>query len=265
LDGLGLHFFAPKWIPHGVSDTQKVDRVEGSQHMLEMMQAVAPKQQKYPITGDESWIYWDNQRRGIWAQDRVELTPNVKRMISSKRTMVSVYFSRWGFVSVEFLPMEQKYNSQFFTETVTPRIEQKLAGCPPKLRTTTAHLRLDNAKLHAYKMFIEKIEELGFILVPQPPFSPDLAPCDFFPFGYLKQHLEEKHFTKEDQFIAAITEVYDKIPLQTFQNVMDDWRYRLRKCIQLGGEDVLQLKNEIAKVSPIRQFRLNRTDFWTTL
>jgi hypothetical protein len=69
----------------------------------------------------------------MWAQDRDELPPNVKRTISSKATMVSAYFSRCGFVSVEFLPMKQKYNSQFFTETVLPSIEKKLAECRPKL------------------------------------------------------------------------------------------------------------------------------------
>jgi hypothetical protein len=47
--------------------------------------------------------------------------------------MVSAYFWRCGFVSVEFLPMGQKYNSQFFTETVLPKIEKKLAECRPKL------------------------------------------------------------------------------------------------------------------------------------
>jgi transposase len=83
-------------------------------------------------------------------------------------------------------------------------------------------------------MSIEKIKELCFILVPQPPYSPDLAPCDFFLFGYLKYHLEGKHFTREDQLIAAVRKVFDKIPLQTFQNVMDDCHYRLRRWIQLG-------------------------------
>jgi hypothetical protein len=87
---------------------QKADRVELSQHMLDVMQGLGPKQQKYLITGDESWIYWDNQRRGMWTQDRHELPPNVKRTISSKRTIVSAYFSRYGFVSVEFLPIWQK-------------------------------------------------------------------------------------------------------------------------------------------------------------
>jgi hypothetical protein len=88
-------------------------------------------------------------------------------------------------------------------------------------------------------MFTEKIEELGFILVPQPRYSPDLAPCDFFLFSYLKQHLEGKHFTRDDQVIAAVREIFDKTPLQTFHNVMDDWKSRLRRCLQLGGEYLL--------------------------
>jgi hypothetical protein len=97
--------------------------------------------------------------------------------------MVSAYFSHCGFVSVESLPMRQKYKAQFLTETVLPSIEKKLAECRPKLQTTAAHLRLDNAKPHTFKMSIEKIEELGFILVAQPPYYPDLAPCDFLLFG----------------------------------------------------------------------------------
>jgi hypothetical protein len=88
-------------------------------------------------------------------------------------------------------------------------------------------------------MFIEKIEELGFILVPQPPYSLDLAPCDFFLFGNLKQYVEGKRFARKDPVIAMVREVFDKIPLQTFQSVMDDCQYRLKRCIQLGGEYVL--------------------------
>jgi hypothetical protein len=135
-----------------------------------------------------------------------------------------LYLALW-FLFVELLPMRQKYNLQFFTETVLSSIEKKLAECRPKLRTTPAHLHVGNAKPHTSKMSIEKIEELCFILVPQRPYSPDRAPCDFFLFGYLKQHLEGKHFAREDQMIVAVKEVFDKIPLQTFQNVMDDWQY----------------------------------------
>jgi hypothetical protein len=116
LDDLGLRFLAPRWIPHRLSGAQKADMVEFSQYMLDMIQGLGPKQHKYLITVDESWIYWDNQCCGMWAQDRDELPRNVKRTIWSKKTMVSAYFLRCGFVSVEFLPMGPKYNSQFFTQ-----------------------------------------------------------------------------------------------------------------------------------------------------
>jgi hypothetical protein len=204
LDDLELRFIAPRWIRYRLSDVQKADKVELSQHILDMMQGLGPKHQKYHITGDESWSYWDNQRRGMWPQDRGDLPPNVKGTISSKKTMVSAYFSRCGFVSVEFLPMGQKCNSRFFTETILPSPEQKLAECRPKLRRTAAHLHVDNARPHTSRMSIEKNEELGFILVPQPAYFPYFAPCDFLLFSYLKQHLEGKHFTRDDQVIAAV-------------------------------------------------------------
>jgi hypothetical protein len=179
--------------------------------------------------------------------------------ISPTKTMISVYFSRCGFVSLEFLPMGQKYSSQFFTETVSPNIERKFAECRPKLRATTVHLHIGNATPHTSKMSIEKIEELGFILVLQPPYSPPLAPCDFFLCGYLKQYLEGKQFTTEDSVISAVREGFDKIQLQMFQNVLDDWQYRLRKCIQLGGNIFCPIK-EIRKASHIRQSRRDRPD-----
>jgi hypothetical protein len=53
-DNFGLRFFAPRWIPYLLSDAQKADRVELSQHMLDMMQRLSTKQRKYLITGDES-------------------------------------------------------------------------------------------------------------------------------------------------------------------------------------------------------------------
>jgi hypothetical protein len=75
--------------------------------MLQVMQELGSKQRKYLITSDENWIFWDNHHRGMWAEDREEVPPNVKRMICSKKTMLSVYFWRTGFVSIEFLPLEQ--------------------------------------------------------------------------------------------------------------------------------------------------------------
>jgi hypothetical protein len=61
--------------------------------------------------------------------------------------------------------MRRRYNLHFFTEAALPSNERKLAECRPKLRTTLARLHVDGVTLHAPKVSIEKIEELGFILV----------------------------------------------------------------------------------------------------
>jgi histone-lysine N-methyltransferase SETMAR len=112
--------------------------------------------------------------------------------------MVSAYSSPTGFVSIEFLLQGQKYNSQFFTETIPPSLVARLSVRRPKLKATAAHLHLDNAKPHDARLSIEKMDEYGFIRVPQPPYSPDLAPCNFLLFGYLMFQLQGKTFFDED-------------------------------------------------------------------
>jgi histone-lysine N-methyltransferase SETMAR len=107
-------------------------------------------------------------------------------MICSKKMMLSAYFAHTGFVAIEFLPQGQKYNSHFFTEIILPGIVENLSGARPKLKATAAHPHIDNGKPHNSGMSLQKIEEYEFIRVPQPPYSPDLAPCDFFLFGYVK-------------------------------------------------------------------------------
>jgi hypothetical protein len=81
------------------------------------------------------------------------------------------------------------------------------------------------------------MEEDGFIRVPQPPYSPDLAPCDFFLFGYLKFQLEGRTFF-DDSVKEEVRRILMEIPVNLFHSVMDEWIQRSRRCIELGGESV---------------------------
>jgi histone-lysine N-methyltransferase SETMAR len=47
----------------------------------------------------------------------------------------------------------------------------------------------DSARPHAAAATIETIQELNFELLPQPSYSPDLAPSDYHLFGSLKKTL----------------------------------------------------------------------------
>jgi hypothetical protein len=65
LTDLWLKFYLARWIPHQLSEQQKAGRVALSQEMLQTMNDLGGKQHKYLITGDETWIFWDNNYRGM--------------------------------------------------------------------------------------------------------------------------------------------------------------------------------------------------------
>jgi hypothetical protein len=195
--------------------------------MLQAMRGLDPQQRKYLITGDESWIFWDNHHRGMWVEDREGVPPNVKRMICSKKTMLSACFSRTGFVSIEFLPQGQNYNSYFFTEIILPSIIENLSVARPKLKATAARLHIDNAKPHNSRLSLQKIEEYGFIRVRHPPHLPDLAPCDFFLFDSLKSQLEGKTFFDENSLKTEVERILKEIPITLLYSVMENWVHLL--------------------------------------
>ena len=48
------------------------------------------------------------------------------------------------------------------------------------------------------------IEDHGIEIVPHPPYSPDLAPCDFFLFLKLKDLLRVHHYPDDDALLGAV-------------------------------------------------------------
>jgi [histone H3]-lysine36 N-dimethyltransferase SETMAR len=51
-----------------------------------------------------------------------------------------------------------------------------------------------------------KLHELGYELLPHPPYSPDLARSDFFRFANLKSMLAGKKFSTNEEVIAETDE-----------------------------------------------------------
>jgi len=69
-----------------------------------------------------------------------------------------------------------------------------------------------------------------------PPYSPDLAPCDFFLFPRMKRDLKGKHFQNVEEVKEKTTEALKAITLPEFQNCFEQWKKRWDKCIDSQGE-----------------------------
>ncbi len=56
------------------------------------------------------------------------------------------------------------------------------------------YIHHDNASPHTANISLALMGESDLLMLPHPPYSPDLAPCDFFLFLYLKKQLRGQRF-----------------------------------------------------------------------
>ena len=53
---------------------------------------------------------------------------------------------------------------------------------------------------------MDAVERNGYELIPNPAYSPDLAPSDFFLFPNLKKDIRGLHFWSDEEFMTAVEE-----------------------------------------------------------
>ena len=79
---------------------------------------------------------------------------------------------------------------------------QQLENQKTALRVNRSEIRKvrlfhDNARSHTARVPRQKLEELGWEVLPHPPYSPDLAPSDYHLFHSLRNHIVTKRFDDE--------------------------------------------------------------------
>jgi hypothetical protein len=94
----------------------------------------------------------------------------------------------------------------------------------------------DNARPHTPKKALDFLGQNGMERAPHPPYSPDLAPCDFYLFGYVKGLLAGSEFADRTELEQAVMAILDGIEKVTLGDVFLTWMARLRTCIETNGE-----------------------------
>ena len=72
---------------------------------------------------------------------------------------------------------------------------------------------------------------MGIKTVPQPPYRPDLIPCDIWLFPKLRGYRYKTIEMKE-----AVTKVTDTLTQENFHGAIQKLLERYNKCIAAGGD-----------------------------
>ena len=73
---------------------------------------------------------------------------------------------------------------------------------------------------------------MGIKIVPQPPYSPDLAPCGFWLFP----KLTGCRYETIEEMKKAVTKVTDTLTHEDFYGAFQKMLERYKKCIANGGD-----------------------------
>jgi len=94
----------------------------------------------------------------------------------------------------------------------------------------------DNARSHTAKTTMETLRKLKWNLLTHPPYSPDLAPSDFYLFGGLKSDLQGMRFADNAAVIQTVREWIRRQPQAFFEKGIRMLPERWKKCVDSGGE-----------------------------
>ena len=73
---------------------------------------------------------------------------------------------------------------------------------------------------------------MGIKTVPQPPYSPDLVPCDFWLFSKLRGY----RYETIEEMKEAVTKVIDTLTQEDLHGAWPKLLEQYNKCIAAGGD-----------------------------
>lgn len=193
------------------------------------------------ITSDEAWFYLVNidgktrvqyisrhQNRSVCETFSTETHP--------KGVMVWIGISANGCTKVRFVKPGAKINSKYYIDNVLkPFIREDIPKLYPN-GVFTFHQ--DSAPSHTAKMTLKFLNEnkITFITPSQwLPNSPDVAPLDFFFWGYLKWRVSQRRPKTLNGLKKVIIEEVKKVPQTMINKALKSWGKRCRQIYYNKG------------------------------
>ena len=172
------------------------------------------------VTCDESWIYcYDPETKRQSSQWKHAGSPRPKKARQSKSThklLMIPFFDSTDMIYMHWVPTGQTVNKEYYVEVLTEfgkRLRRKRAAL---FKSGQWHFHQDNALVHNSIVVTDYLSNMGIRTVTHPPYSPDLAPSDFWIFPKLKEKLRGCRYETIEEMKEAVTKVLDPLTQEDF-------------------------------------------------
>lgn len=184
------------------------------------------------ITSDEAWFTFNVSNEKTKFQYVSRARKNHELEVVERKENNAKGFMVWGGVSFQgktnlyFIKPGVKINSTYYINSVLKKfINRDAKKLYPKNNYIFQH---DSAPAHVSKLtknFMDK--NMKYVSKDiWPPKSPDLAPMDYFVWGWMKSRLKKYKVSNMASFKRALIRVWKEIPQKFIINALQSWKKR---------------------------------------
>lgn len=240
-DYLGYKKLYATWVPHKLNAEQQAKRVSDCRRFLRHFSANFDEKKFALITSDETWVMYEtpdtNESAREWRPSGS--APPVRERLSPRgdKVMLTVWWDAKGVILLDFwhkndqIPMNRIYYIEQL-QKLRLEIPKKRRGLIKK----GPQILIDNAPIHTAQETRKCIQDLGFSLIEWPPYSPDIAPSDFYHFRNLKSWLRGQKFSTREELERDVSAYFESKPTSYYERGIYQLPQRMREVIKLGGE-----------------------------
>jgi len=184
------------------------------------------------VTVDETWIQWytpeTKEQSKQWTLPGEHAPKKAKTVPSAGKVMATVFWDSQGIIYIDYQKKGKTITGLYYAELLS-RFDAELKKKRPHLVKKKVLFHHDNAPAHSSGVATVKLIELRYELLPHPPYSPDLAPCDFFLFPNLKKSLAGQKFRSKEEVIATTETYFADLPKTYFLDGLKKLEYRAKR------------------------------------
>jgi len=241
-ESLGYHKLCARWVPKMLTDQHKQQRMASARAFLDRYRQDGDDLFAHIVTGDETWVSYSNPERKTQSmQWRRSTSPKPRKFkqtpYTKQKMMVSVFWDKEGVLLVEFMERRSTITADVYCKTLEKlrrAIQNRRRG---KLSSGIILLH-DNARPHTAAKTQEKIQNFRWDLIDHPPYSPDLAPSDYFLFLHFKQWISGQRFESDEELQTATINWFNCQAASFYEEGLKRLVQRYTKCLEVEGDYV---------------------------
>lgn len=238
-DHLNMSKVSARWVPRMLSLFQKQYRVECCKEFLTLCGTDSTDIINRIVTGDETWVHFydpeSKQESMQWLTKGGPPPKKFKVVPSAGKVMATIFWDSEGILLIDYKSKGSTITGIYYAD-ILHRLKEEIKSKRRGKLTKGVLLLHDNAPVHKARTAASAMTSCRFEEIVHPPYSPDLAPSDYYLFPNLKKELRGRHFDSNESVRAAVNEHFTGKDKNYFFEGIEKLIQRCKKCIDVRGD-----------------------------